>query len=169
MTTPDARTGLVCHELYFWHHTGPSAGPLPYNLINQPDGHPESPESKRRMLGLLEVSGLLQKLARIEPRYATEAERLYFHTPGYLAPIAALSQGEGDDAVELAPFGTGSYEIAKLSAGGCFAAADAIMNRRFRNAYALVRPSGHHAEADRGRGFCILANNVLLVHHLRRT
>lgn len=169
MTTQDARTGLVCHELYFWHHTGASAGPLPYSLVNQPDGHPESPQSKRRLLGLLEVSGLLQKLARIEPRFATETELRYFHTPEYIARIAELSQGFGGDAGELTPFGTGSYEIAKLSAGGCFAAADAILNGQVRNAYALVRPPGHHAESDRGRGFCIFANNVLLVEHLRRT
>lgn len=59
-----SRTGLVCHEHYFWHHTGASAGPLPYGLINQPDGHPESPATKRRLLGLLEVSGLPAWCAR---------------------------------------------------------------------------------------------------------
>ena len=42
------------------------------------------------------------------------------------------------------------------------------MAGKVRNAYALIRPPGHHAEADRGRGFCVFANNVLLVHHLRR-
>jgi hypothetical protein len=35
-----ATTGLVCHEHYFWHHTGASAGPLPYGLALQPDAHP---------------------------------------------------------------------------------------------------------------------------------
>lgn len=161
-------TGLVCHELYFWHHTGASAGPLPYSLVNQPDEHPESPQSKRRLLGLLEVSGLLKELVRVDARYATETELLYFHTQEYISRIAELSQGVGGDAGELAPFGTGSYEIARLSAGGCIAAADAIVSGQVHNAYALVRPPGHHAEANRGRGFCIFANNVLLVHHLRR-
>jgi acetoin utilization deacetylase AcuC-like enzyme len=161
-------TGFVCHEHYFWHHTGMGAGPMPYGLTIQPDGHPESPETKRRLLGLLEVSGLLAKLERIEPRLATVEELQYFHTPQYIERVEAMSQGGGGDAGELTPIGTGSYHIARLAAGGCFAAADAIMAGRVRNAYCLVRPPGHHAEPDRGRGFCVFANNVLTVHHLRR-
>lgn len=163
-----SRTGFVSHEYYFWHHTGASAGPMPYNLVIQPDAHPESPATKRRFLGLLEVSGLLGKLDRIEPRLATEEELRYFHTPGYIAHIEKLSNGFGGDAGELTPVGTGSYHIAKLSTGGCLAAADAIMAGRVRNAYALVRPPGHHAEADRGRGFCVFGNGVILVHHLKK-
>jgi len=162
------RTGFVCHEYYFWHHTGASAGPLPYGLAVQPDAHPESPATKRRLLGLLDVAGLLAKLTRIEPRLATEEELRYFHTPDYIARVEAMSNGIGGDAGELTPIGTGSFHIAKLSAGGAMVAADAIMSGEVRNAYALIRPPGHHAEANRGRGFCIFANNVLVVHHLRR-
>lgn len=166
---PPPRTGLVVHEHYFWHHTGASAGPLPYGLAIEPDAHPESPATKRRLLSLLDVSGLLERLARLAPRLASEQELQAFHTPDYIRRIDAMSQGIGGDAGELTPIGTGSYHIARLSAGGCLAAADAIMSGTVRNAYALVRPPGHHAEADRGRGFCVFANNVLTVHHLRRT
>ena len=162
------RTGLVCHEYFFWHHTGAGAGPLSYNLVLQPDAHPESPESKRRLLGLLEVSGLLGKLERIEPRLATVEELLYFHEREYIERVEAMSAGIGGDAGELTPIGTGTYHIARLAAGGCMAAADAIMAGRVRNAYCLVRPPGHHAEPGRGRGFCVFANGVLAVHHLRR-
>lgn len=165
---PARRTGFVAHEYYFWHHTGASAGPMPYNLVIQPDAHPESPATKRRFLGLLEVSELLAKLTRIDPRLATVEELQYFHTPDYVARIEALSAGIGGDAGELTPVGTGSFHIAKLSAGGGLAAADAIMSGAVRNAYCLVRPPGHHAEADRGRGFCVFANNVILTHHLKR-
>ena len=35
------------------------------------------------------------------------------------------------------------------------------------NAYVLLRPPGHHAEPDRGRGFCLLANAALAIAHLR--
>jgi acetoin utilization deacetylase AcuC-like enzyme len=162
------RTGIVCHEHYFWHHTGVSAGPIPYGLTVEPDANPESPQTKRRLLSLLDVSGLLGKLERIEPRLATVEELQYFHTPQYIERVEALSQGVGGDAGELAPVGTGSYHIARLAAGGCLAAADAVMTGRVRNAYCLVRPPGHHAEPDRGRGFCVFANNVIAVHHLRR-
>src|SRR5690606_8664737 len=33
--------------------------------------------------------------------------------------------------------------------------------------YALVRPPGHHAERDRGRGFCIFGNVAVAVMHAR--
>ncbi|MBM5812363.1 MAG: class II histone deacetylase [Gammaproteobacteria bacterium] len=162
------RTGLVCHEHYFWHHTGASAGPLPYNLTNQPDGHPESPATKRRLLGLLEVSGLLDKLVSIRPRAAEVSEVTGFHTPEYVRRVQELSAGVGGDAGELTPIGTGSYEIALLAAGGCLAGLDAVVRGEVQRAYCLVRPPGHHAERDRGRGFCVFANNVLVTQRAQR-
>lgn len=160
-------TGLVCHEYYFWHHTGASAGPLPYGLTLQPDAHPESPQTKRRFLGLLEVSGILDKLTRIRPRHATEKEVLAYHTSDYVARVKALSAGVGGDAGEFTPIGTGSYEIALLSAGGALEGLDAVMNGTVSNVYCLVRPPGHHAEKDRARGFCVFANNVLVTQRAR--
>ena len=162
------KTGFVCHEHYFWHHTGASAGPLPYGLTIQPDGHPESPETKRRLLGLLEVSGALDELTRIKPRAATLDEVLAYHDAAYVERIRTMSAGIGGDAGELTPIGTGSYEIALLSAGGCLAALDAIVAGTVDNAYALVRPPGHHAEKDLGRGFCVFANNVLTVQRAQK-
>jgi len=140
----------------------------------QPEQHPESPESKRRFLGLLEVSGLLDELVRIRPRAATTEELTSFHSAEYVSLVKRLSEGIGGEAGELAPVGTGTFEIAALSAGGCLAALDSVVKGDVRNAYCLVRPPGHHAERDRGRGFCIFANNVLVtsralrVHRLGR-
>lgn len=59
------------------------------------------------------------------------------------------------------------YNIALLAAGGCLRAADSIMHGQIDNAYALVRPAGHHAEPDRGRGFCLLSNGCMTVEYLR--
>jgi acetoin utilization deacetylase AcuC-like enzyme len=162
------RTGFVCHEHYFWHHTGASAGPLPYGLILQPDEHPESPQTKRRLLGLLEVSGMLDQLVRIKPRRADKAELTGYHTADYVAHIEAMSAGPGGDAGELTPMGTGSFEIAQLSAGGCLEGLDAVLKGQVDNAYCLNRPPGHHAEKDLARGFCIFANNVLAVQRAQR-
>jgi acetoin utilization deacetylase AcuC-like enzyme len=157
------RTGFVCHEHYFWHNTGASAGPLPYGLVNQMDGHPESPQTKRRLLGLLEVAGVLDQLVRIKPRRATLEEIGRYHTRAYIERVQALSAGVGGDAGELTPIGTGSLEIAQLSAGGCLEGLDAIVSGQVDNVYCLNRPPGHHAEKDLGRGFCVFANNVLVV------
>jgi acetoin utilization deacetylase AcuC-like enzyme len=161
-------TALVAHERYFWHDTGSGAGFSSTNEYMQPDRHPEAPSTKRRLLALLEVSGLADHLVRIKPRAAEREELLYFHTATYVDEVRALSAGNGGPLGDSVTIGPGSYEIALLSAGGCLEAADAVLEGRVKNAYALVRPPGHHAEADRGRGYCVFGNLVLLVRHAQR-
>ena len=87
------------------------------------------------------------------------------HPDEYLARIKELSSGRGGDAGSETPFGNGSYEIAQLAAGGTIAAIDAVLDGTVANAYALVRPPGHHALADLGMGFCIFANVAVGVRH----
>jgi acetoin utilization deacetylase AcuC-like enzyme len=134
----------------------------------QPDRHPESPSTKRRFLALLEVSGIAERLTRIRPRHATREELLYFHTADYIDSVRALSAANGGPLGDSVTVGTGSYEIALLAAGGCLEAADAVITGKVRNAYALVRPPGHHAEASTGRGYCLFGNLVLAVRHAQR-
>ena len=161
-------TGFVWHELYMWHDTGTAAWVMPPGLTVEPLRHIENADGKRRLRNLLEVSGLLGSLVELKPRPATEDEVLSLHTRDYLERIKALSAERGGDAGELTPFGTGSYEIALLAAGGCMVAVDAVLDGKVGNAYALVRPPGHHAERDQGRGFCIFGNTALAALHARR-
>ena len=88
---------------------------------------------------------------------ATEEELLRFHTMDYVRRIRELSDDRGGNAGEGTEFGSGSYEIAKLAAGGAMVAIDAVMDGRVDNAYALVRPPGHHAVAALGpaRACCL--------------
>ena len=79
-----------------------------------------------------------------------------------------MSDATGGDAGELTPFGPGSYEIALLALGGCLEGVDAVIGGRVENAYALIRPIGHHAEADLGRGFCIFGNAVITARHAQK-
>lgn len=162
-------TGFVCHERYMWHDTGHAGIFIPSVGYVQPSEHAESPESKRRIRNLLEVSGLIEQLVPIRPRPATRDEVLRYHTAEYIDRIAALSDASGGDAGMTTPFAAGGYDIALLSAGGVLAAAEAVVDGEVENAYALVRPPGHHAEADIGKGFCLLANAVLGIKHVRAT
>lgn len=148
-----------------WHNTGNYAGPMPYGNPVQPDTHAENPETKRRFRNLLEVAGLTPQLHAIAPRAATREEILRFHTPAHLDKLQQLSAAHGGDAGPFTPMGTGSYEIALLAAGGVLAALEAIMAGAVANAYALVRPPGHHALADMGMGFCLLGNAAIAGFH----
>ena len=163
------KTGFLFNELYMWHDPGNAAIFYPAGLTVQPGEHAENAETKRRFRNLLDVSGLLDKLIDVRPRAATEEEILRVHHREYHDRIKALSADRGGQAGETTPFGPGSYEIALLSAGGTIAMTDAVMTKKVDNGYALVRPPGHHAEPDRGRGFCIFANIPVAIHHARKT
>jgi acetoin utilization deacetylase AcuC-like enzyme len=150
-----------------WHDTGTGAWVIPAGLTVQPLGHLENAEGKRRIRNLLEVSGLIEHLVPIKPRAATEDEILRLHTREYVDRIKGESSKLGGDAGDLTPFGPGSFEIALLAAGGCITAVEAVLDGKVDNVYALVRPPGHHAERDSGRGFCIFGNVALAALHAR--
>ena len=160
-------TGFVFHELYLWHNTGNAATFFPSGLTIQPGEHVENPETKRRMKNLLEVSGLTEHLINLKPRPATEDELARFHSRDHIAKIRNLSVAGGGDASPLTPFGAGSFEIAKLAAGGAIVALEAVLQGEVTNAYALIRPPGHHAVADLGMGFCLFGNAPIAIHHGR--
>lgn len=152
-----------------WHMTGMGGGSHPAGGFIEPGlPHIENPASKRRLRNLIDMTGLDQAVQPLRPRAATMEDLLRIHTPGYLARLQSLSDAGGGDAGEKAPVGPGSFEIAALAAGGCLAAADAILTGQVQNAYALVRPPGHHAEPDGGRGFCLLSNGAVTVAHLQQ-
>lgn len=160
-------TGYVWHELYGWHDTGTNAGLLPPSLVMQPYHHFESPESKQRFHSLVEASGLAEHLTRIPARVATDADILRVHTGEHLARIKAESDSpKGGDAGDgVSPFGPQGFHIAALAAGGAIAALEAVLSGNVDNAYALIRPPGHHARPENGMGFCIFANAAIAIKH----
>jgi len=158
-------TGFIYHELYMWHAMPNFAGVMPYGNPVQPYEHVENPETKRRFRNLLDVSGLLKQLTIVEAREATDEEILRFHTKDHLEKIRSLNEEYTAETGLFTPMGRGSFEIAKLAAGGVIEAVDAVLDKKIDNAYALVRPPGHHALPDMGMGFCIFGNAVIAGKH----
>ena len=167
MTTGTTRrTGWVYHEAYMWHDPGRMRAFDPsMRRWLQAWEHYESPETKRRLNNLLEYVDFSEELVPLKPRAANFEQVTRFHTPEYFEKIREMSEADGGESGEGATFSHGGFEIALLAAGGTITAVDAVLDREIDNAYALVRPPGHHAERDRGRGFCIFGNVAIAGMH----
>jgi acetoin utilization deacetylase AcuC-like enzyme len=162
-----AATGWVWHERYAWHDARGPADVLPREALFEPEPSLERGTIKRRLRNLLDASGMLAQLVEIPPRPATDEELLRVHDRRYIERIRSESAARGGDAGGFSPFGRWTFEIAALAAGGCLAAVDAVLDGDARNAYALVRPPGHHAGPAGGSGHCVFSNVALAAMHLR--
>lgn len=139
------KTGIVKDKRYLQHSAG--------------FAHPESPERLAAIYEMLDNPAMSWKFTEIEPREATHAEIATIHSPSYIDFIAGTA---GKDCIMLDPDTATSpetYEIAKLAVGGVCNAIDNVVEGEVDNAFAFVRPPGHHAERDAAAGFCIF-NNV---------
>jgi acetoin utilization deacetylase AcuC-like enzyme len=165
---PLRKTAYNFQELYLWHDNRGGAGTFPPGLTVQPGEHYESPETKRRLNNLLEVSGILDHVVRIKATAASMDQLELCHYREYVEKIQNLSKKQGGEAGIGVPFGVGSFDIAALAVGGVIAIAEAVWKQEVQNGYALVRPPGHHAVAHQGMGFCIFANLAITAKWLMK-
>ena len=162
------KTGLVWDERYMWWDTRSGAAFLPAGGWLEPGEHAENPSTKRRLKNLIDVSGMADHLVPVKPRMATVEEVERYHTREYVARMKGLSDTGGGDAGDLTPFSSGGFEIALLAVGGTLIAIEKVVSGELDTAYALVRPPGHHAQKDLGRGFCMFSNAALGAMHARQ-
>jgi len=142
-----------------------------YMEHNPGDGHPESPARLRVIHDLVDRE--FSNLPLIPPRLATENELALVHDPFYIQTVADT---EGRIHSRLDPdtgLSARSYEIARLAAGGLLNGIDTLLNpqsaiRNPKSIFAFIRPPGHHAEQDRGMGFCLFNNVAIAAEYTRK-
>jgi len=128
-------------------------------------GHPERPERVEAIRKALGDAGLWEKYPKAAPLELPEGVLHAIHTPAYLEKLESASR-EGrrfDLDTYLTP---ASWQLALNAAGGAAAVAQAVWARQAKRGFALTRPPGHHATADRAMGFCLLNNVALAAEYL---
>lgn len=127
-------------------------------LHRAPDGHPEHEGRIEAIWNRFQSEGLAARCERMAARPATREELLAVHTVDLLAEVHGTSSR---DLTHLDPDTYArreSHEAALLAAGGLVDLCAKVVAGEISNGFALVRPPGHHAEADRAMGFCLFNN-----------
>ena len=106
---------------------------------------------------------------RISAREATMAEICTAHTASHFEWVHMLNEKssaelramttEMDNGRKSLYVGNLTFEAALISAGGAIETCKNVVAGRVKNAIAVIRPPGHHAEHNESMGFCIF-NNV---------
>ncbi len=131
--------------------------------------HPESHHRLEVLYQMLEELEMKGKFSEINPRLATQEELELIHVPRYIQLVASTA---GRSCVMLDPDTyacSQSYETAKLAAGGTLVAVDKVVRGELDNAFAFIRPPGHHAESNRAMGFCLFNNVAIAAGYALKT
>lgn len=141
------KLGIVLDKLYFDHDNGV--------------GHPESQHRLLAIVDMLKETKLFDKVIRLEPRDATKEEICAVHDVKYFNLIYS-TRGKPrvflDADTSTCPV---SFNAAVRAAGGMLCSIESMLKGDVEIAFPLVRPPGHHAEANRAMGFCLF-NNVTI-------
>ncbi|XP_035999577.1 histone deacetylase 6 isoform X1 [Fundulus heteroclitus] len=161
-TSAASTTGLVYDEKMMEH----------VNLWDR--HHPEQPQRIFKIFSRHQQLGLVDRCHQIPARLATEEELALCHSLQHIKQMKATAEMKPRDLHKLGNEFTSiflsnqSFQCAQLAAGSCFSAVDSILTGQVRNAVAIVRPPGHHAEEDAPCGFCLFNTAALTARYAQK-
>jgi len=153
-------TGIVYDDIYLQHRIGT---------------HIESHERLIVIMDFLNKKKVLEDsdFKLIKPRKANLEQIKYVHEEGLIKEIQSVCElAEKTNRIQHIDMDTDAspmtYEASLYSVGGNLQAADEILNGNCKNAFALVRPPGHHSNSYKFSGFCIFNNIAITAEYLFR-
>src|ERR1044072_5610275 len=138
----------------------------PACLRHQTGHHPESPERFSRILSAVEGDqALWARLGKLAPRTASADDLMRCHSTQMIEHVESICE-RGVPFVDLdTVISRDSYEGSKLAAGAALVGVHRVFGGESENAFALVRPPGHHATSNRSMGFCLFNNAAVAARY----
>jgi len=137
--------GYVLDEVFI-HHRAPA-------------GHPERPARAEAVRDALYAAGLRARGTHVAIRAARDEELARVHSGAYLDALTRAVPGQTGWLDPDTYFSPGTWDAALAAAGSVSELATRVLSGELSCGLAVVRPPGHHAEADKAMGFCLI-NNV---------
>ena len=128
------KTGFIFHPQYLQHDT---------------KSHPENSGRLEAIQEKIKPSKIYPHLHFPEPRRAIDDELNQNHNLDHIDHVRNSCRNGAQNLDGDTVICTESWDAAVLSAGAGLTAIDKIISGQLDNAFAAVRPPGHHAEKDR--------------------
>lgn len=130
--------------------------------------HPENAQRLYVMMDELEHAPFYNDLEFIKPDILPEKSLYEVHSSDMIEQIKEMSR-KYESWVDLDTYVCESdFETARLAAGGLVKACNNVIKEKAKNAFALIRPPGHHATKTRSMGFCLFNNAAIAANMLTK-
>jgi len=150
---------ILYDDIFLEHNTG--------------SGHPERPERLFDVIDTLKNNpDFKYDLVWPKIRKASNSEIALAHSEKYIQLVESEIRALSNDSPTFLSTGDTvispiSLDVAQMSVGASLVGIDEIMNGNVKASFSFNRPPGHHANEDRGMGFCIYNHAAIAAKYLQ--
>ena len=159
---PDKKVGIILDDDFGSKHIPPYPKPSFISF--------EHPFRIHCVLNHLESNGIFKdnRILKVKIKEIDESILELAHSKYHIEGIKKISNIGGGLLGEEVFVTEDTFDLAKKAVGGAIEAIEGVINNRFTQSFALIRPPGHHAYREKSSGLCIFNNIANSILYLRK-